>query len=205
MIEVVLEGVSRSFADRRVLEGLSATFRGGERVLVRGPNGSGKSTLLRILAGVLAPTGGGVRVQDGDTPRDPAWCRRWTGYMAPDLHLYDEFSPLENLTFFGMMRGLGKNRSRDEALLGRLGLGKRLDDPLGTLSTGLRARAKLAFALQGRPRILLLDEPGSNLDAAGRGLIEGAVGEYAGEGALVVIASNDPAEFSLGTRTLELV
>jgi ABC-type multidrug transport system ATPase subunit len=124
--------------------------------------------------------------------------------MAPDLHLYDEFSALENLTFFARARGLPRERGRDERLLEALGLGARFHDPLATLSTGLRARAKLAFALQPRPRILLLDEPGSNLDAPGRRAVQDAVEGYAGEAAVVVIASNDPGEFALGTRTLEL-
>jgi ABC-type multidrug transport system ATPase subunit len=204
MLTIRLDRLSRSFGDRRVLESLTDTFRGGERVLVRGPNGSGKSTLLRVLAGVLSPSGGSIQVREGESLRDAAWRRRWTGYTAPDLHLYDEFSALENLAFFGMARGLPREPGRDEGLLARLGLGNRRHDPLGTLSTGLRARAKLAFALQGRPRILLLDEPGSNLDAAGRKVVEEAVASSAGEEHLVVLASNDPAEFALGTRTLEL-
>jgi len=204
MLEIVAEKLSRSFDDRPVLRGLDATLRAGERVLVRGPNGSGKTTLLKILAGVLSPSSGRLRVGEGGREWDAGYRRRATGYLAPDLVLYEEFSALENLGFFAKVRGLPADRARDAGLLDRLGLGTRLHDSLGTLSTGLRQRAKLAYALQASPRILLLDEPGSNLDQVGRDLVAAAVAEYGTEDRLVVIATNDPLEFGLGTRTLEL-
>jgi ABC-type multidrug transport system ATPase subunit len=204
MLEITLDSLSRSFADRPVLTGISAEIQAGERLLVRGPNASGKTTLLKIIAGILSPTEGSVKVREGLQERDPGWQRRWTGYVAPDLALYEEFSAIENLTFFARVRGLSRDPDRDLALLGRLGLGKRADDALGTLSTGLRQRAKLAFAVQADPRILLLDEPGSNLDQAGRDLVEETVTTFSNQETIVIIASNDPSEFGLGTRTFEL-
>jgi len=205
MVAIQVEKLSKAFSNRSVLRGLSVTVQGGERLLVRGPNGSGKSTFLRILAGLISPSAGTVRVvsPDGET-KTADWRRRWTGYLSPDLTLYDEFSALENLDFFARARGLGRNQERDRSLLAKVGLGDRLQDPLGTLSTGLRQRAKLAFALQGEPRILLLDEPGSNLDQLGRELIARTVAEYGTNGSTVLIATNDPLEFELGTRTLDL-
>ncbi len=204
MIEVRLQGIERSFGERRVLKGIDLSLSGGDRLLVRGPNGSGKSTCLKILAGLLGPTGGKLTVTEDGAEVDGARRRRLTGYLAPDLVLYEEFSPMENLTFFARVRGMAPDPERDASLLARLGLGKRLHDPIGTLSTGMRQRAKLAFALQAGPRLLLLDEPGSNLDAPGRGLVAGAVDEFSARGGIVVVASNDPAEFSMGNRTLEL-
>jgi heme ABC exporter ATP-binding subunit CcmA len=205
MVQIQVDKLSRTFSSRTVLRGLSVTIQGGERLVVRGPNGSGKSTLLRILAGLLSPSSGKIHITaDGGKTQDADWRRRWTGYLSPDLTLYEEFSALENLEFFSRARGLDRSPDRDRNLLAKLGLGDRLADPLGTLSTGLRQRAKLAFALQAEPRILLLDEPGSNLDRPGRELIAGAVAEYAARGSAVIIATNDPLEFDLGTRTLEL-
>jgi len=204
MLEIHLDDLSRSFGERRVLRGITAVIRGGERLLVRGPNGSGKTTLLKVLAGLLGPTGGGFRVLDAGEARDDAWRRRWTGYVSPDLVLYDEFSPLENLDFFSRVRALAPEAGRDRDLLGRVGLGDRVHQPVGTLSTGLRQRAKLAFALQGRPRILLLDEPGANLDQPGRTFVADTVTSFSSPETIVVVATNDPAEFGLGTRTLEL-
>jgi heme exporter protein A len=204
MLQITLDSLGRSFAERQVFGGITTSIDGGERLLVRGPNGSGKTTLLKILAGVLRPTDGSFAVREGNTTRDSGWKRRWTGYVAPDLVLYEEFTAIENLGFFARLRGLGENPARDGALLTRLGLGDRAHEPLGTLSTGLRQRAKLAFALQGSPRVLLLDEPGSNLDRAGRELVAATVEAFSNEDAIVILATNDPAEFELGTRTLEL-
>jgi heme exporter protein A len=204
MLQIVAKDLSREFGERKVLKRLNETFSGGERVLVRGPNGSGKTTLLKILAGVLSPTWGSVRVTEGGEEWPAPVRRLRTGYLAPDLVLYEEFTALENLTFFRRVRGLPEDRDRDLALLGRLGLGDRVDDPLGTLSTGLRQRAKLSFALQAEPRILLLDEPGSNLDQVGRDLVADVVAAFAQPENVVFVATNDPTEFGLGTRTLAL-
>jgi heme exporter protein A len=204
MLKLTLNHLSRSFEERQVIKDLSTVFKGGERLLVRGPNGCGKTTLLKILAGVLAPSDGDLQVEDEGKTRDASWRRRWTGYLAPDLVLYEEFSAMENLDFFARVRGLTPDPARDRHLLDRLGLGRRTEDPLGTLSTGLRQRAKLAFALQPEPRILLMDEPGSNLDQMGRDLVRDTVDTFAGPDRIVVVATNDPAEFDLGTRTLEL-
>jgi ABC-type multidrug transport system ATPase subunit len=204
MLQITLDRLGRSFADRRVFSGLTSSVAAGERLVVRGPNGSGKTTLLKILAGVLRPTDGSFAVLEDDVARDTGWLRRWTGYVAPDLVLYEEFTAAENLDFFARLRGLGRDPVRDEALLGRLGLAERAHEPLGTLSTGLRQRAKLAFALQGSPRVLLLDEPGSNLDHAGRELVADTVERFSTGDSVLILATNDPAEFGLGTRTLEL-
>ncbi len=204
MIEIQIEDLSRSFGDRKVLAGITTSLTAGDRLLVRGPNGSGKSTFLRIVAGLLGSTGGSVRYLEDGEELDAAARRRRTGYLAPDLVLYEEFSPLENLDFFARLRGIPVDHGRDGGLLERLGLKGRLDDPLATFSTGMRQRAKLAFALQAEPRVLLLDEPGSNLDAPGRALVGEAVAEFAQGKGIVIVASNDPAEFALGNRTLEL-
>lgn len=205
MLEITMNGLSRSFAERRVWSGLEGSFRGGERVVVRGANGSGKTTLLKVLAGVLAPTEGEVVIREEGDTRDDAWRRRWLGYVGPDLFLYEELTAEENLDFFARVRGMPRDPARDREVLREVGLEKRSDEPVGTLSTGMRQRAKLAFVLQAEPRILLLDEPGSNLDAAGRGLVARVVESAASRNAVVILATNDPLEAELGTRTFELV
>lgn len=203
MIHLDVQRLSRDFGPRRVLSDLSFSLAPGDRLAVTGANGSGKSTLLKVLAGLLRPTSGHVAASEGPegASRSPAWLRERTGYLAPDLALYDELTPRENLDFFGRLRPVA---GRDTAgqLLERVGLAERADDPLGSLSTGLRQRVKLAFALQADPALLLLDEPGANLDAAGRELIREVV-EGAGD-AVVVIATNDPVEARLGGRSLVL-
>jgi heme exporter protein A len=204
MLQMMTEDLSRDFGERKVLTRLTETFSGGDRILVRGPNGSGKTTLLKILAGVLAPSQGSVWVGEGDREWAPGERRHRTGYLAPDLVLYEEFTALENLTFFGRVRGLPRDPGRDLALLDRLGIADRAHDPVGTLSTGLRQRVKMSFALQAGPRVLLLDEPGSNLDQVGRDLVTEVVNEFTRSESIVFVATNDPSEFGLGTRAVEL-
>lgn len=203
MIEVSIENLQRSFGERRVLKGVTARVAGGDRVLVRGPNGSGKSTLLKILVGLLSPTGGRVVYRKEGRELDIAGRRAAVGYLAPDLVLYDELTPLENLDFFSRVREL-PGGAPNRALLDRVGLGKRVADPLGTLSTGLKQRMKVAFALQNEPSFLFLDEPGSNLDDAGRDLIRQVIEDRDGGERIVFIATNDPAEFGYGTTSIEL-
>jgi heme exporter protein A len=204
MLEVVLEKVSRSFDGRQVLRDLDLGITAGERLLVRGRNGSGKTTLLKILAGLLRPTTGKVRILEGGRDWEGADRQRHLGYLSPDLVLYEEFSALENLRFFGRVRGLEDDAARDQAVLARVGLSERARDPLGTLSSGLRQRAKLAFALQPAPRVLLLDEPGSNLDTEGRASVRRIVQEADVPGRILVLATNDPEEFDLAPRVLDL-
>jgi ABC-type multidrug transport system ATPase subunit len=204
MLEIRLEGLSRSFAEREVIRDLSAVIPAGERCVVRGPNGSGKTTLLKIVAGVLVPTGGRVRVNADGAERDAAWIRRWTGFMGPDLFLYDELSAAENLDFFAAVRGLPRDPGRERRILEQVRLDHRRDDPIRTLSTGLRQRAKLAFAIQADPRILLLDEPSSNLDREGRDLVKEVVDGVTGQDRVVIIATNDPEEREWGTKNLDL-
>lgn len=205
MLEIKLENLTRSFAERSVLKDLNATIRSGERCVVRGPNGSGKTTLLKILAGVLTPSEGRIRVTEDDAERDALWLRRWTGFLGPDLYLYDELSTAENLAFFAQVRGLPRDPDREKGLLEQVRLDQRADDPIRTLSTGLRQRAKLAFAIQAQPRILLLDEPSSNLDPEGRQLVKSVVDAVADTDRVVFIATNDPEEREWGTTRLDVV
>ena len=141
MLEITLKGLSRSFAERRVWKGLEGSFQAGERVVVRGPNGSGKTTLLKVLAGVLNPTEGEVIIREDGEVRDETWRRRWVGYIGPDLFLYEELSAEENLDFFARVRGMPRDPARDRGVIREVGLEKRSDEPVGTLSTGMRQRA----------------------------------------------------------------
>jgi heme exporter protein A len=204
MIEIELDKLERSFAERRVLRGISASLRGGDRLVVKGPNGSGKSTLLKVIAGLLTPTGGTIRfAEDGRKQDADSWRRRHLGSLAPDLVMYEDLTPVENLEFFARVRDLPRGEANRQ-LLARVGLEERRHDYVGNFSTGMKQRMKLAFALQNQPALLLLDEPGSNLDAPGRALIAGAVEEIAAREGIVIVATNDPDEFGYGKTFLEL-
>jgi heme exporter protein A len=189
------------FGRRRLFEGLSVEVEPGAPLAVVGPNGSGKSTLLLVLAGVVAPTAGTVRLRvDGrDVPADERPLR--VGLVAPALQLYDPLTARENLAFLAGARRLRDAASRVDAALDRVGLLARADEPLATFSTGMRQRMRLAAAVLHRPAVLLLDEPGATLDADGRALVAALVAE---PGPVVVVATNDPDEAALCPRRLTL-
>lgn len=174
----------------------------GQVLTVTGPNGAGKSTLLRLLAGLARPTAGRVEMWIDGRPLEAAARRGVVGYLAPDLSPYDELSALENLEIIGRIRGFPGETARAGEILDRVGLAARAV-PAGTLSTGQKQRLKLGLALVGRPRVLLLDEPGSNLDDEGRVMLDRVI-EAARKNGPIVIATNDPEEFRFGEHRLHL-
>ncbi len=198
--------VSKRFGGRTVFSGLSGELRPGRVTVITGHNGSGKSTLLNILAGVLRPSSGRVRYRDGgddgDLPRNHWFAR--LGVAAPDMAVYEELSALENLAFFARLRRLDIDHGEIESVLLRLGLDRRDQRRrVGTYSSGMRQRVKLAQAVVHRPGVLLLDEPSSNLDAAGHDVVAGLVASFR-EHAAVAVATNDPREMAWADDRVEL-
>jgi len=186
-----------------VFRRLWARVTSGECLVVTGPNGSGKSTLLALIAGLLAPDEGEIRVEIEGRRMEPASSRRHIGLVSPDLTLYEELTALENLEFLARVRSLAWSRLEGEALLERVGLQGRGRDLVGTYSSGMRVRLKYCCALQSRPSLLLLDEPTAMLDAGGAGMVEELVGEQKQRGVLV-LATNDPRETRHGDLFLDL-
>lgn len=168
------------------MRGISLEIGPGERVAVVGPNGSGKSTLVKILAGLVAPSVGQV------------WRPEKVGYMALDLALYPSLSAREHLEWAGASRGCP---DRATELIELVGLQEPGERPVGAYSSGMKARLKLALAIQHHPEVLLLDEPTAPLDETGRGLVRQVVQRF--EGA-VVIATNDPEERSWAGREIRV-
>ena len=194
MIELRADGLGKRFGARIVFRDLTLRAVGGSTVAVTGPNGSGKSTLVRILAGVLRPTRGTVALTVDGTevaPRDRPFR---TGLVAPYLNLYDRFSPRENLSFIARARRLPGADRAVESALDQVGLAARMDDLVATFSSGMKQRVRLAAAVLCGPDVLLLDEPGSNLDDAGRAVVDRIVASSVEAGRVVIVATNDAAE-----------
>ena len=189
------------FGPRRLFDDLSLAVEPGAPLAVVGPNGAGKSTLLLLFAGLLAPSAGAVRLEVGGAPVEPRDVPRTVGVVAPALGLYDALSARETLAFLARARGLGDREARVAATLARVGLAGRADDPVSAFSTGMRQRLRIATALVHDPPVLLLDEPGATLDAAGRDLVASLVADGS---RVVVLASNDPAEAGLCARRVEI-
>jgi heme ABC exporter ATP-binding subunit CcmA len=157
-----LDGVSKLFGSFAALRQVSVDLEPGRCYVIIGENGAGKSTLLRILAGLLRPSLGMVRVFGGLEPQADA-ARARIGYMAHAAMLYDELTAQENLRYFGSLYRGQPCLTPAEALR-QVGLDPELSRTLGQYSQGMRQRTSLARVLLPSPELLLLDEPFSNMD-----------------------------------------
>lgn len=187
-------GLGRRFGPRWIFRGLEFELSVGDALCVLGANGSGKSTLLRILAGLMSATEGSV---------DPKPCdsRAILGYAALDLSLYQQLTAVEHLELAANLRGLESPRTE---LLDTVGLTQIEGKMVGVFSSGMRARLKLALAVQHEPSVLILDEPSASLDESGRAVVARIVEEQKKHGA-VIIATNDQSDRGYATHELELV
>jgi len=202
-VSVEFQDVAKTYRYRRVFAGVTAAVREGETLVVAGPNGSGKSTLLRLAAGLIRPTRGMVRITVGGAVLERRLLRFHLGLVAPDVALYEELTALENLHFFAAVRGLRLDQAVLQERLQELGLGGRAQDLVGHFSSGLKQRLKFAFALLHEPEILLLDEPGANLDEAGRELVRAVIAAQRTRG-VTILATNDPQEVTYGDQIVQL-
>jgi heme ABC exporter ATP-binding subunit CcmA len=155
-----LENVSKLFGSFAALRQVSVDLEPGKCYVLIGENGAGKSTLLRILAGLLRPTGGSVKIFGDNEPHD---ARERIGYMSHAPMLYDELTGKENLAYFASLY-LGRKCLDPAEALRQVGLDPELPRPLGQYSQGMRQRTSLARVLMPIPELLLLDEPFSNMD-----------------------------------------
>ena len=181
---VEVRELERSFGERPVLEGVSFDLAAGETLAVLGANGAGKSTLLRVLAGLLRPHAGSVRVLGAALPEDGWRARARVGLLGHDSGLYRALSARENLRFHARLHGVG--RERVEELIDAVGLGSRAQDPVRELSRGGVQRLAVARAVLHDPPLLLLDEPRSGLDPGAEELVEPLVGRGSGRTRVVV-------------------
>jgi heme exporter protein A len=152
---------------------------------------------------LLRATGGAVTLMVDGRAIAPAIRRCWVGYAAPELSFYDELSVEENLVFAAEARDLDAPAAAAAAALARVGLDSRAGDRVPALSSGMKQRLRIAFALLHRPPVLLLDEPGSHMDDQGRATLAGLV-EQERRAGLVLIATNDEREWRLAEQRIEL-
>jgi heme exporter protein A len=182
------EGLARAFGERVALADVSLSVPAGATLAVFGPNGAGKSTLLRVLATLLRPHHGTVRVLGHELPREGWAVRGKIGFLAHDPLLYRELSARENLRFHSRLHGVPD--ARVEELLAQTDLRARADEPVRTLSRGLAQRVAVCRAVLHDPPLLLLDEPRANLDPGSIALVEPLIGRPSGR--TRVITSHDP-------------
>jgi len=188
---LVLRQVGKTYAGRRALAEVSATFAPGQVSAVLGPNGAGKTTLLGILSTLVPPSAGEVRWGDV-TLGLASEARARIGYVGHEPGLYGELTARENLTLFAELYGVAHAASRAEAMLARVGLADVAAlAPARTLSRGMSQRLALARALLHEPELLLFDEPAAALDPAGAAWLQAELGAERDAGRVVVLVTHD--------------
>jgi heme exporter protein A len=165
---------------------VSLTLEAGATLVVLGPNGAGKSTLLRMLATLLRPTAGELRVLGAELPRRAWRARGRIGYLGHDALLYRDLTLVEALGFHALLHGLEEPDTRITELLEVVGLERRRDQLVRTLSAGQVQRAAVCRCVLHAPPLLLLDEPAAHLDPAGIETVEPLIGRATGVTRVVV-------------------
>ena len=183
--------LGREFGERAALSEIELEVPAGATLAVLGPNGSGKTTLLRILAALLRPSHGEVSVLGCPLPAESWRLRGRVGYLGHDPMLYRDLTPRENLRLAARLNRIDRAdaEGRIAELLGEVEMEGRADDPVAELSAGMAQRVSLCQSVLHEPELLLLDEPESHLDDAGRELASALIGP--GDGRTRVLVSHD--------------
>jgi ABC-2 type transport system ATP-binding protein len=184
--------VVKAFGEIRALDGLSFSVKSGEIFGLIGPNGAGKTTALRIVSTLLLPTSGSVNVFGSDVTRNAAEVRKIITYLPEDAGAYRNLSGWEYLEF--MARFNSKNTSEFHEMVKEAaaisGLGERLKDKAKTYSKGMKRRLLVARALMTKPKLAILDEPGSGLDVLHAYHVREIIKRYVKEQGVTVLLSS---------------
>jgi ABC-type multidrug transport system ATPase subunit len=193
---VVTEGLIKQFGRFAALRGVTAEFTAGKLYVILGDNGAGKTTLLRTIAGLAHATRGKLSVLGSP---DIKTIRAQIGYMAHPSLLYDEMSGMENLRYFASLYGIPAGPKADEicrAAIVSVKLDPDLERPVGQYSQGMRQRMSLARALLNDPKLLLLDEPFSNVDIRSAAEMAVLVAAARDRGKTVFVVTHQPLQLA---------
>jgi heme exporter protein A len=175
---IELEHLERRFGERVALAGVSVSVPAGATLAVLGGNGAGKTTLLRVLATLLRPHAGDARVLGCTLPGEGWAARGRIGLLAHEPLLYRDLTATENLRFHARLHGVAQGRAGE--LLEAVGMTRRADEPVRSLSRGMTQRIAICRALLHEPELLLLDEPLANLDPGAAGAVAPLIGRASG-------------------------
>lgn len=189
--------VTKVYGHFPALSGVDLDVPQAAFVTLFGRNGAGKTTFLKIVATLARASGGVITVGGSDVAREPEKVRRMIGFLSHNTYVYRDLTPLENLRFFSRLYGLDITDGSLITRLERVGLGHRLNDPVRAFSRGLLQRVGIARVMLHEPRLLLLDEPYTGLDASAVKILNEMLDGAVSEGSTVILTTHD---LELGLR-----
>lgn len=189
MIEI--KKLTKQADNKLILRGIDLSIKKGETVAILGPNGAGKSTLLKVLATLIKPTLGMVKINSLDLKKDHIEIKKVLGYLPHSSLLYDHYSPLENLVFFGNVYGVKNVEEKAINLVKEVGLSFFLNEPVKNFSRGMIQRIAIARAIIHDPEVLLLDEPHTGLDQGAITILNNVILSMRERGATTLMVTHD--------------
>jgi len=203
MLKLETKKLAKYFGRRKVFENIDICLRAGQSLALVGCNGSGKTTLLKTIIGLIYPSKGEVTYSENGQKLEFGQYRDSLSFVAPYFSLYEPLTATENLRFFAKVCGCKLMLEKLNELLSQVGLDGRGDDSVSSYSTGMKQRLKYAVALLKKPKILLIDEPGTNLDESGKEMVVNILDSIRKE-SIIIIATNEPKEYELADGICQL-
>lgn len=189
MIEI--KKLTKQADTKIILRGIDLSIKKGETVAILGPNGAGKSTLLKVIATLIKPTSGAVKINGLDLKKDSTKIRKLMGYLPHSSLLYDHYSPFENLVFFGNLYGVKGVEEKAIELVKRVGLSFFIKEPVKNFSRGMIQRTAIARAIIHDPELLLLDEPHTGLDQGAISILNEVIISMKNKGTTTLMVTHD--------------
>ena len=188
---LAIRGLAKRF-DRPAVNGLDLTVRAGEFYALLGPNGAGKTTTLRMVVGLLRPDAGSIAVAGIDALADPVAAKQVTAWISDEPMIYDKLTPLEYLAFVAGLWGIDPAVAQTRALdlIDWLGLAPHANERCEGFSKGMRQKVALAGALVHDPRVIILDEPLTGLDAGSARQVKSVLRERVSAGGTVIMSTH---------------
>jgi ABC-2 type transport system ATP-binding protein len=191
VLALAIRGLNKCF-DRPAVDGLDLSVRTGEFFTLLGPNGAGKTTTLRMVVGLLRPDTGTISVLGIDALADPVAAKRCMAWLSDEPMIYDKLTPLEYLEFVAGLWGIdaASAQARAHDLLGWLKLAPHAQQRCEGFSKGMRQKVALAGALVHKPRLIILDEPFTGLDAGSARQVKGVLRDHVAAGGSVIMTTH---------------
>jgi ABC-2 type transport system ATP-binding protein len=191
LFSLEIRGLRKSF-ERPAVDGLDLTVRTGEFYALLGPNGAGKTTTLRMVVGLLRPDSGSISILGIDALENQVAAKQVMAWISDEPMIYDKLTPLEYLEFVAGLWGISGAiaQPRAESLLDWLGLGPHANERCESFSKGMRQKVALAGALVHAPRLIILDEPFTGLDASSARQVKGVLRDHVRAGGTVIMTTH---------------